>query len=40
VDEAEREAGLLITQLAEALRERGRAGQGFLDWLRGEDKRP
>jgi hypothetical protein len=38
IDEAEREAGLLIAQLADALRERGKAGQGFLDWLRGEEK--
>jgi len=38
IDEAEREAGLLIEQLAQALRERGKAGQGFLDWLRGEEK--
>jgi hypothetical protein len=40
VDEAEREAGLLITQLADALRERGKAGQGFLDWLRGGEQKP
>ena len=38
IDEAEHEAGLLITQLADALRERGKAGQGFLDWLRGQEK--
>lgn len=40
VDEAEHEAGRLISQLADALREPGKAGHGLLEWLKGEGEGP
>lgn len=40
VDEAENEAGRLITQLADALREPGKAGQSLLEWLKGDGEGP
>jgi hypothetical protein len=40
VDEAEHEAGRLISQLADALREPGKAGHGLLEWLKGDWEGP
>jgi len=40
VDEAEREAGQLLNQLADVLREPGKAGASFLDWLKGVEGDP
>jgi hypothetical protein len=41
VDEAEQEAARLIAQIADALRDSGRAGgRGFLDWLKGGGEEP
>jgi signal transduction histidine kinase len=39
-DEAEREAAQLIAQIADALREPGKAGRGLLDRLRGAEEKP